>query len=63
MGRNFLEAPEDLQEIRRNADLTKITKDKPEIESWISREYTEQDIETELRNLALKKAHGNDGIP
>ena len=34
---NFLEAPEGLQEIRRNADITKITKDKPEIESRLNR--------------------------
>ena len=38
-------------------------KNKPEIEAWVNREYTEQDIETEIKNLALKKAHGNDGIP
>ena len=29
----------------------------------VNREYTEKDIEIELRNLALQKAHGNDGIP
>ena len=55
-GGNFLTAPTDLQEIRRNADITKITNDKPQIESWLSREYSEQYIETELRNLALKKS-------
>ena len=37
-------------------------KNKPEIEAWINREYTERDIETEIKNRALKKAHGNDGI-
>lgn len=62
-GKNFLTAPTDIKEIRGNADLTKIMNDKPEIESWLNQEYSEQDIETELRNLALKKAHGNDGIP
>ena len=59
----FLKAPKNLQTIRGNAKLTKITKNKPEIEAWMNREYTEQDIETEIKNLALKKAHGNDGIP
>ena len=38
-------------------------KERPEIESWLNREYTEKDIETELRNIAPKNAHGNDGIP
>ena len=35
----------------------------PEIETWLNQDYTEQDIYIELRNLALNKSHGNDGIP
>ena len=46
-GQTFLQAPKDLQIIREKAELTKITKNKPEIEAWINREYTEQDIERE----------------
>ena len=38
-------------------------RERPEIEAWLNQEYTEKDIEIELGNLFLKKAHGNDGIP
>ena len=52
----FLNDPINLQMIRGNAGLTKIIKKKPEIETWLNREYTEQDIEMEIKNLALKKS-------
>ena len=37
--------------------------EEPEIETWRNQVYEEQDIDRELRNLANRKAHGNDGIP
>ena len=63
MGKSFPLAPKNLQDIREKAELTQIMWKKPDIETWLNQDYKEQDIDIELRNLALKKAHGNDGIP
>ena len=63
MGNTFTQTPKDLQDIRENSELTKITRGRPEIETWLNQEYTEKDSEIELGNLALQKAHGDDGIP
>ena len=41
----------------------KIITEAPETETWISQEYTEQDIARALRNLAKRKAPVSDGIP
>ena len=57
------QVPNALRGIGGNADLTRIMSSKLEIETWMDQEYDEQDIGSEIRNLALKKAHGNDGIP
>ena len=62
-GNNFIEAPRDLHRIREKSALMKITREQPEIETWLNQDYAEQDIDIELRNLALDKSHGNDGIP
>ena len=35
----------------------------PEIEEWLNQAYTEDDIAAEIKNLALRNAHGDDGIP
>ena len=63
VGNTFTQTPKDLQDIRENSELTKITRGRPEIETWLNQEYTEKDSEIELGNLALQKAHGDDGIP
>ena len=54
---------ENLYEKRQQAGLTRIMKEGPEIETWANQDYPEQDIDREIRNLSLRKAHGNDGIP
>ena len=54
---------EDIRLIRQQAALTKIIQEEPDTETWLNREYDEQDIGRELRNLANRKAHGGDGIP
>ena len=53
----------DLQPIRQQAVLTKITQEEPDTETWRNQEYDAPDIDRELRNLANRKAHGSDGIP
>ena len=35
-GETSTQAPKDLQKIRENADLTKITRNHPEIETWLT---------------------------
>ena len=57
-GKPFTRAPKDLQDIREQAELTQIMKNRPGIETWPNQDYTEQDIDTELRNIALKKHMG-----
>ena len=52
-----------LREIRQQAGLTQIMKGGPGTETWLNQDYTEQDIHREIRNLASRKSHGNDGIP
>ena len=34
----------------------------PDIEAWLNQDYTEKDVDGELRRLA-NKANGNEGIP
>ena len=52
----FTQAPKDLQDIRERAELTQTMKNKPGIETWIHQDYTEQDIDSELGNIALEKS-------
>ena len=54
---------ENLYEIRQQAGLTRITKEEPEIETWLNQDYKAQEIDREIRNLDSRKAHANDGIP
>merc|ERR1712105_519867 len=61
--KKFIKPPEDIKQIRENSTLMKMMKKYPEIEEWLNRPYEEEDIMTEIKSLALKKAHGNDGIP
>ena len=49
--------------IRQQGSLTKIIAEEPDTETWLIHEYTEQAIEIGIRNLANRKAHGNDRIP
>ena len=63
MGKEEMHMGEDIQSIRRQAGLAKISQEDPETETWPNQEYDEQDIGRELRNLANRKAHGIDGIP
>ena len=53
----------DLRQIREQARLTKLIWEEPEIETRTNQEYTDQDIDGELRHLANRKAHGADGLP
>ena len=55
-------APGIIREIRKQAELTRIMREEPDIETWLNQDYEEQDIDIELRNLEKRKAHGNDGI-
>ena len=54
---------ESITEIRQRASITKIIDEEPEIETWLNLSYTEKDIDIEIRNIANREAHGNDGIP
>ena len=54
---------DDIQLIRQQSALAKIIQEEPDAETWLSREYDEQDIDRELRNLSNRKAHGSDGVP
>ena len=58
-----MQIDEDIRLIRQQEALTKIIQEEPDAEKWLDREYDEQDIGRELRNLANRKAHGSDGIP
>ena len=58
-----MQVTEDLQTIRKQAELTKIIQEEPDTETWIDQEYAERDIGPELRNLTNGKANGSDGIP
>ena len=42
--------------LRKQARLTKITMEEPDIGEWPNREYAEQEIEIKLRNLAIRKS-------
>ena len=53
-----IQAAEDLKMIRKQDSLTRILTEEPDIETWLSQEYTEQDIEIELMNLENRKSHG-----
>ena len=62
-GKEIIKPPDNLHDVRKQAGLTQITKEAPEIETWTNQDYKEQDIDRELWNLANITAHGNDGIP
>ena len=49
--------------IRKQAILTRILTEEPDIERWLIQEYAEKAIGVELRNLPNMKANGGDGIP
>ena len=52
-----------LREIRHQASLAQITIAEPETETCLNQDYTDRDIDREIRNIPRIKAHGNDGIP
>ena len=62
-GKPFTQTSANLQEIRKHSMLTQMMENRPEIETWLNQDYTEQNIDVVLRNLALRKSHGNDGVP
>ena len=62
-GKDNTDIPESLIEIRHRASLTRIIAEEPDTETWINQAYAEQDIGVEIRNLANRGSHGNDGIP
>ena len=59
----IIKPPGNLYEIRKQAGITRIMKEGPEIETWLNQDYKEHDIDRELGNLTNRKAHGRDGIP
>ena len=52
-----------LQEIRQKASMAQVIKEEPGTETWMNQAYTELDIGREIRNMASRKSHGNEGIP
>ena len=48
--------------ISAQSRLTILSKEEPEIETWMNQEYTEQDIDEDIRTLANMKGRGSDGI-
>ena len=52
-----------LTEIRQQEKLTNVIAEGPDTKPWLNQAYAEQDIGAEIRNLADRKARGNDGIP
>ena len=50
-----MQVKEDLQAALQQAALTKIIQEEHETETWLNREYAEQDIGRELRNIAKRK--------
>ena len=62
-GEEEMRIDEDLQIIRKQSALTKITQEEPDAETWLNQEYGERDIGRELRNLSNRKPNGIDGIP
>ena len=45
MGKQIIKPPGNLYEIRKQAGLTQIMKEEPEIETWLNQDYKEQDID------------------
>ena len=54
-GKEIIKPPGNLYGIRKHAELTRIAKREPEIETWLNQDYKEQDIDRELGNLAHRK--------
>ena len=54
---------DNLTEIRQRAKLTMVVSEEPDTETWINQAYAEQEIDTEISNLANRKANGNGRIP
>ena len=54
---------EDLQLIRKKEAMAKIIQEEADTETWLSKEYDEQDIDRELRHLENRKEHGNGEMP
>ena len=63
MGKGEIKISENIRTIREQSKLTRLVSEDPEIETWLNQEYTDHDIEDELRKLETRKAHGSDGIP
>ena len=55
-----MEISANLGEIPRQDSITQIKQEEPETETLLNQSYTEKDIDREIRNLADRKAHGNE---
>ena len=53
----------ELQHIRETSLLTQAMKKHPQINKWLTEDYTEKDVEATIRQLKNHKSHGQDGIP
>ena len=58
-----IQTAESLKKLRKQARLPRIITAEPDTGTWFNQEYTEKDIDVDLRNLANRKAHWGDGIP
>ena len=63
MGKDDIRTKEDIKLISKQARITRILQSETDIETWIGQEYKGQEIDIAHRNLAIRKAHGIDGIP
>ena len=52
-----------METIREKAITTKIIEEGADTEPLHKQEYTEQDVDIELMNMANRNANGNDGVP
>jgi len=53
----------DLQHIRNSSPLEKTIQEHPQIEKWLTEEYTEKEVQKATTQLKNRKSHGADGIP
>ena len=62
MGKDDIQIGPVMIGIRKRSRLQQIIHRRPDVETWLNQDYTEHDIDKELRRLANNRAHGSDGI-
>merc|ERR1712112_310303 len=53
----------ELQLIRKHAELTQLTTEHKNIDTWLNADYTTSEIRRSIKQLKNQKSHGSDGIP